>query len=123
MEDFSRTNNNVIIQNNIDFILQQIDILLDTNKYEVLGDNDFGSDYDRFLYELNVSNDFIKNYVYNNITSNIDMMDWELSVDVQILAGVKNDIILLELNVFKDDDVYSKVYRIDSSITEPKINI
>jgi hypothetical protein len=51
------------------------------------------------------------------------MMDWELSVDVQILAGVKNDIILLELNVFKDDDVYSKVYRIDSSITEPKINI
>jgi hypothetical protein len=123
MEDFSRTNNNIIIQNNIDFILQQIDILLDTNKYEVLGDNDFGSDYDRFLYELNVSNDFIKNYVYNNITSNIDMMDWELSVDVQILAGVKNDIILLELNVFKDDDVYSKVYRIDSSITEPKINI
>lgn len=123
MEDFSRTNNNIIIQNNIDFILQQIDILLDTNKYEVLGDNDFGSDYDRFLYELNVSNDFIKNYVYNNITSNIDMMDWELSVDVQILAGVKNDIILLELNVFKDDDVYSKVYRIDSSVTEPKINI
>ena len=61
MEDFSRTNNNIIIQNNIDFILQQIDILLDTNKYEVLGDNDFGSDYDRFLYELNVSNDFIKN--------------------------------------------------------------
>lgn len=119
MIDFSRVTSTTIIENTAEFVLQQIDILLDTDKGEVLGEPRFGSDYDKFLYELNISNTYIENYIYNNITENVDLMGWELSVHVDLMVGTKTDIILVEISVSKNNDVFSKVYKIDTSIIEP----
>lgn len=119
MIDFSRVTSTTTIENTAEFVLQQIDILLDTDKGEVLGEPRFGSDYDKFLYELNISNTYIENYIYNNITENVDLMGWELSVHVDLMVGAKTDIILVEISVSKNNDVFSKVYKIDTSIIEP----
>lgn len=119
MIDFSRVTSTTTIENTAEFVLQQIDILLDTDKCEVLGEPRFGSDYDKFLYELNISNTYIENYIYNNITENVDLMGWELSVHVDLMVGTKTDIILVEISVSKNNDVFSKVYKIDTSIIEP----
>lgn len=119
MIDFSRATSTPTIENTAEFVLQQIDILLDTDKGEVLGEPRFGSDYDKFLYELNISNTYIENYIYNNITENVDLMGWELSVHVDLMVGTKTDIILVEISVSKNNDVFSKVYKIDTSIVEP----
>jgi hypothetical protein len=119
MIDFSRVTSTTTIENTAEFVLQQIDILLDTDKGEVLGEPRFGSDYDKFLYELNISNTYIENYIYNNITENVDLMGWELSVHVDLMVGTKTDIILVEISVSKNNDVFSKVYKIDTSIIEP----
>lgn len=119
MIDFSRVTSTTTIENTAEFVLQQIDILLDTDKGEVLGEPRFGSDYDKFLYELNISNTYIENYIYNNITENVDLMGWELGVRVDLMVGTKTDIILVEISVSKNNDVFSKVYKIDTSIIEP----
>lgn len=119
MIDFSRVTSTTTIENTAEFVLQQIDILLDTDKGEVLGEPRFGSDYDKFLYELNISNTYIENYIYNNITENVDLMGWELGVHVDLMVGTKTDIILVEISVSKNNDVFSKVYKIDTSIIEP----
>lgn len=119
MIDFSRVTSTTTIENTAEFVLQQIDILLDTDKSEVLGEPRFGSDYDKFLYELNISNTYIENYIYNNITENVDLMGWELSIHVDLMVGTKTDIILVEISVSKNNDVFSKVYKIDTSIIEP----
>lgn len=119
MIDFSRVTSTPTIENAAEFVLQQIDILLDTDKGEVLGEPRFGSDYDKFLYELNISNTYIENYIYNNITENVDLMGWELGVHVDLMIGTKTDIILVEISVSKNNDVFSKVYKIDTSIIEP----
>lgn len=119
MIDFSRATSTPTIENTAEFVLQQIDILLDTDKGEVLGEPRFGSDYDKFLYELNISNTYIENYIYNNITENVDLMGWELGVHVDLMVGTKTDIILVEISVSKNNDVFSKVYKIDTSIVEP----
>lgn len=119
MIDFSRVTSTTTIENTAEFVLQQIDILLDTDKGEVLGEPRFGSDYDKFLYELNISNTYIENYIYNNITENVDLMGWELGVHVDLMVGTKTDIILVEISVSKNNDVFSKVYKIDASIIEP----
>jgi hypothetical protein len=119
MIDFSRVTSTTTIENTAEFVLQQIDILLDTDKGEVLGEPRFGSDYDKFLYELNISNTYIENYIYNNITENVDLMGWELGVNVDLMVGTKTDIILVEISVSKNNDVFSKVYKIDTSIIEP----
>lgn len=119
MIDFSRVTSTTTIENTAEFVLQQIDILLDTDKGEVLGEPRFGSDYDKFLYELNISNTYIENYIYNNITENVDLMGWGLGVHVDLMVGTKTDIILVEISVSKNNDVFSKVYKIDTSIIEP----
>ena len=59
MIDFSLTGE-PILNNDIALVLQQIDILFDTIPTEVLGYEDFGTKYHKFLFDLNISNEAIK---------------------------------------------------------------
>ena len=118
--DFSRTTSDIVLEDKSgELVIQQIDIFLDTDKGEVLGDLDYGSDYDKFLYELNVGNEYVRDYVMNSLQKNIDFFDWELEVEVQFMMGEKNDIILIGIEISKNNEAYSKVYRIDRSVYDP----
>ena len=72
MIDFSNNTTKTILDETADLVLQQIDLLLDTDKGEVLGEQDFGTDYDKFLYEINVGNNYIIDYIERNIENNVD---------------------------------------------------
>ena len=50
MVDFNITPGDAVITSDIDIVLQQVDILFDTNPREVLGDEEYGSSYDEYLY-------------------------------------------------------------------------
>lgn len=118
--DFSRTTSDIVLEDKSgELVIQQIDIFLDTDKGEVLGDLAYGSDYDKFLYELNVGNEYVRDYVMNSLQKNIDFFDWELEVEVQFMMGEKNDIILIGIEISKNNEAYSKVYRIDRSVHDP----
>ncbi len=117
--DFSRTTNNVILNTEAELIIQQIDILLDTDKGEVLGEPSYGSDYDKFLHELNVGNEYIQDYIYNHITENVDLFGWELTIEVQFMMGTTNDIILVGIEISNEQESYTKVYKIDTTVHDP----
>lgn len=117
--DFSRTTNNVILNTEAELIIQQIDILLDTDKGEVLGEPSYGSDYDKFLHELNVGNEYIQDYIYNHITENVDLFGWELTIEVQLMMGTTNDIILVGIDISNEQESYTKVYKIDTTVHDP----
>ena len=117
--DFSRTTNNVILNTEAELIIQQIDILLDTDKGEVLGDPTYGSDYDKFLHELNVGNEYVQDYIYNHITDNVDLFGWELTIEVQFMMGTANDIILVGIEISNNQESYTKVYKIDTTVHDP----
>lgn len=118
MIDFCRTTNNIVIDTSAEYVMQQIDILFDTSKGEVLGDIDYGSDYDKFLHELNVGNKYVEQYIYDNITQNVELYDWTLNVNVQFLIGTLNDIILLTVELSKNNDVFEKTYKIDTTVVD-----
>ena len=117
--DFSRTTNNVILNTDAELIIQQIDILLDTDKGEVLGEPSYGSDYDKFLHELNVGNEYIQDYIYNHITENVDLFGWELTIEIQFMMGTANDIILVGIEISNNQESYTKVYKIDTTVHDP----
>lgn len=117
--DFSRTTNNIILNTEAELIIQQIDILLDTDKGEVLGDPSYGSDYDKFLHELNVGNEYVQDYIYNHITENVDLFGWELTIEVQFMMGTANDIILVGIEISNNQESYTKVYKIDTTVHDP----
>lgn len=118
--DFSRTTNNIVLEDKSgELVIQQIDILLDTDKGEVLGELQYGSDYDKFLYELNIGSEYIRDYVMNSLRDNVEFFDWNYDVEVQFMMGTKNDIILIGIEITRDSESYSKVYRIDRSVHDP----
>lgn len=95
----------------VDLIFQQIDILFDTIPGEVLGDVDFGSVYDRYLYNLKVSNNGIRAQVIDDLNT-LELFEYTPDVDVYFLEGTENDIIMIKITLTKQGDAYEKIYKI-----------
>ena len=100
------------IQNDdISLVLQQIDILFDTKPKEVLGSEDFGTNYEKYLFDLNISNEAIKHSVLSDLRS-LDLFGFEPTVDVYLLQGTENDIALVDIQLRRDDEYYQQIYKI-----------
>lgn len=112
MIDFCNTNDAVVLNYELDLILQQLDMLFDTNYKEVLGELNYGTDFDKFLYELNFSNYAIKQYIESTIKSNVYTFDFDINVDIKLLNGTENDIIIVVINISKNGKIYEQKYRI-----------
>lgn len=112
MIDFCNTEDAVKLENDLDLVVQQIDMLLGTDVSEVLGDPAYGSEYQNFLWDMNYTNRQIEEYANSHLEGNIDFLGFGHSVKVTLLQGTENDIILLNIKLFKDGWEYEKIYNI-----------
>lgn len=111
MIDFNIDKGKPFKNSDIELILQQIDLLFDTSPKDVLGDEEYGSQYDRFLYDLNISNEGLRNKVLSDINS-INLFGFTPEVNVYLLQGVERDIALIEIILTKETEQYKKTYKI-----------
>lgn len=115
MIDFSLSNkltDDIIINNDLLLVLQQIDLLFDTNINDVLGDTNFGSNYDDYLYTLSVSNIALENKILNDLRK-LDLFGFTPSVTVKILEGSYRDIALIDITLTDESGyTYDKTYMI-----------
>lgn len=111
MIDFSLNDEKATLNNEGDLILQQIDLLFDTNKNEVLGEEDFGSQYDRYLYDLQLSNDDLKRNILSDI-HDLELFGWKPEVTVYLLQGTEQDIALINIILKSDAGTKEKTYKI-----------
>lgn len=111
MIDFSINSNLSHLNREIDIILQQIDLLFDTNRKEVLGSEEFGTQYDRYLYNLKISNEGLRQEVLRDIKS-LELFDFEPYVEVYLLQGSEQDIALINITLKRDNEKYEKTYKI-----------
>lgn len=92
--------NGVIITDRIEFLLQEINILFDTSKGEVLGDEEFGTDFEQFIWDLSASNQDISSYVvssiYNHTTTG---SNFNITADTSISYGTESDIIIVKISI------------------------
>lgn len=112
MIDFAISNkftDDVIISNTLLLVLQQIDLLFNTEPNDVLGDNTFGSNYDRYLYTLGVSNSALETKILNDI-SNLDLFGFKPSVKVTIVEGTVRDIAFIDITLTGDYEEFNKTY-------------
>lgn len=99
------------INDEIKLIIQQIDILFETIPNEVFGSEDFGTQYDRYLHELNISNEGLRQEVLSDINS-LELFGFEPEVEVYLLQGSERDIAVVNIILSRDTDVYTKTYKI-----------
>ena len=111
MIDFSINMDYPVLNDDVGLILQQIDILFDTKPKEVLGFEDFGTKYDEYLYNLKVSNEFLKQTVLSDLKS-LDLLGFIPSVEVYLLQGTEQDIALIEITLTRDEEQYQQIYKI-----------
>lgn len=101
------------IQNDdISLIMQQIDILFDTKPREVLGSERFGTNYEKYLFDLQLSNEALKYTVLNDLNS-LDLLGFTPDVEVHLLQGTEHDIALIEINLTRDDEYYQQIYKVN----------
>ena len=111
MIDFNISNNGIIQNDDISLLLQEIDILFDTKPREVLGHERFGTNYDAYLYDLKVSNEFLRRKVLSDLES-LNLMGFVPEVEVHLLQGTEQDIALIEIVLTRDDESYQQIYKI-----------
>ena len=114
MEDFCRTTDAIVLNHEVDLIIQQIDILFDTIPGEVIGDINYGSDFDKFLYELNVGSGVAADYIRQTIIDNVELFGWTIQIEVKFMVGTENDIMLVGIEFSKNSEAYSHVYKIET---------
>lgn len=110
MIDFNIDEGTPIKNRDIDLVLQQIEILLDTTPDDVLGE-DFGTQYDSYLYKLKMSADDIKTRVRSDIYS-LNLLGFTPKVDAYLLQGSEQDIALIKIELVRDYEKYEKIYKI-----------
>ena len=111
MIDFSLDEDKAVLNNDIDLIKQQIDILFDTDKMEVLGDSTFGTHYEEFLYDLNVSAEAIQYTIARDI-SGLNLFGFTPYVTVDLYQGIEHDIILVKIDLVRDVETYNYTFKI-----------
>lgn len=93
-------------------IMQQIDILFDTTPGDLMGAIEYGTDYEKLLYELQLSADQL-NEILEYDLEQIDMLDHSYSVDCRLMQGTERDIALMSIDVFGFGEKQNKVFRIE----------
>lgn len=104
--------NEPIQNDDLSLVLQQIDILFDTKPREVFGDERFGTNYDKFLFDLNLSNEALKQMVTSDLRK-LDLLGFEPEINVHLLQGTEHDIALVEITLTRDEEYYQQIYKID----------
>lgn len=112
MIDFNLHEGEDLINDATSYVLQQIEILFDTTPGDLLGDLDYGTRYENYLYELKLSEDQLKRAIENDLAE-IDLCGYEPNVQVFLSQGTERDIALIEINlVSPSGNTIKKAYKI-----------
>lgn len=112
MLDFTLSNkftDEIIIRNDLEFVLQQIDLLFNTDIYDVLGDTSYGSNYDKYLYTVGMSNAALETKILKDL-NNLDLRGYRVGVDVIIVEGTVRDIAFIDITISGDYEEHKKTY-------------
>lgn len=111
MIDFNISNklsDNIVISNDLVCLLQQVDLLFNTCPGDVLGDG-FGTNYDRYLYTLGMSNEALRTKVINDLNQ-LELFGFTPSVNVTITEGTVRDIAFIDITFSGEFGEYNKSY-------------
>jgi hypothetical protein len=101
----------LILGNSAELVIQQVDILFGTDIYDVLGD-DFGTNYDKYLYVTGMSNSALEHKILSDLNK-LDLLGFVPSVKVTLLEGTVRDIALIDITFTGDYETFNKIYKIE----------
>jgi hypothetical protein len=99
----------------INVIIQKYEMILFTNKGEVLGDPNFGADLLELLYQTKVSDTFVKDIINEQIYTYIpELLNTDYTLEVSFVQDPENyqDVMFTHLK-FSDYEVYAQIGKLN----------
>ena len=97
----------LFIDNKLDAVLQELDILFDTENTELIGYPYFGTNFEQFLWQMTPSVESLKAYINEKIRDNtLFLSQMNVEVEVVILEGELRNIYNVLITM---EDPYSKI--------------
>jgi hypothetical protein len=86
--------------NDFEYLLTQIEMILFTQKTEVLGSHGFGSDLETLIFETNLSASTIENVIIEQIRAYCDLANtYNVQAVCQFYKGVDRDLAVLDISI------------------------
>lgn len=111
---FDDIGNGPIVSSDEEYVIQQVELLFNTDKEAVLGDLTYGTNYDRYIYTTGISNYALESKILGDLKK-LDLRGYTPSVTVQLMEGTIRDIALIDIS-FKGEyeiDTFNKTYMIN----------
>lgn len=111
MIDFNLNEGAPTINDDIECLIQQINILFDTTPGELMGDIEYGTDYEHLLYDLKLSADSLQSQMMEDLNK-LDLRGFIPDVRVYLMKGTERDIALIQVDLRRYSESYQKIYKI-----------
>ncbi|MBW3021270.1 hypothetical protein KY334_08295, partial [Candidatus Woesearchaeota archaeon] len=87
----------IIEDNDVEVIVQKLEMILFTNKGEVLGDNDIGCNLEYYLWQTRITTGNLKSKVEEQIDKYIpELYQMGFTFDLRLYEGTLRDILYLD---------------------------
>ena len=96
--------NSVYINNTLDEALQELDILFGTECTELIGDTEFGTSIDQFLWTLTPMTDSLKEYISNKLSKCQYLQSFRYNIDVKYYEGDYRSMYHLIINIYLNNN-------------------
>lgn len=111
MVDFNLSEGPATISDEVACIKQQIDILFDTAPGDLLGDLYYGTNYEQYLYNLQLSPDQLSEAMLQDLYK-LDLLGYTPQVQVYLMQGTERDIALIQVDLIKGGSRTTTTYTI-----------
>jgi hypothetical protein len=110
---FGEVSDKPIINTDEEYVVQQIEMLFRTDTESVLGDLSYGTNYDRYVYGMGISNTALESKILGDLKT-LDLGMFNPSVSVSFIEGTVRDIALIDITLMSDGgyEVFKKTYMI-----------
>lgn len=96
---------NIIINNSFDAALQELDILFSTKNTELIGNTNYGTNFELFLWDLNQKNDQLENYINQKIIQNtFYLKNIRHTINVESVQDINENIYIVNITLYKDNE-------------------
>ena len=98
--------NNIFIDNQLEAAIQELDIILNTECTELIGDTEFGVSIDQFLWTLTPTTEEFKTYIRNKLNGLYYLNMFKYDIDVQYYEEDYNSVYHVTIKIYLDDIQY-----------------
>lgn len=91
--------NRILLTSKLDCALQELDMLFNTTNTELIGNTEYGTNFEQFLWQLTPSTQELKNYIYRKIKNTYFLSQYEVTINIRTEAGTLRDIYYVEISL------------------------